>query len=82
VTVNLAAIAGRSGMYVAQASWLPAIYIAFNASTNVMLVGAQAQVGMRSSWHCSNWGRSTMGLGNVRVCRGFLTRSSRRCGRP
>jgi hypothetical protein len=46
VNVNLAAIAGSSGMYVAEASWLPAIYVAFNASANLMLVKARAQFGI------------------------------------
>ncbi|SFW29665.1 MFS transporter [Luteibacter sp. UNCMF366Tsu5.1] len=46
VNVNLAAIAGSAGMYVVEASWLPAIYVAFNASANLMLVKARAQFGI------------------------------------
>lgn len=46
VTVNLATIAGSSGLYVAEATWLPALYVAFNASANLALVKSRAQFGI------------------------------------
>lgn len=46
VTVNLPNIAGGMGLYLAEASWLPAIYVAFNASANLLLIKARAQFGI------------------------------------
>jgi len=46
VTVNVGTISGSLGLYVAQASWLPAIYVAMNASANLTLVKARAQFGI------------------------------------
>lgn len=46
VTVNVGTIAGSLGLYVEQASWLPAIYVAMNASANLTLVKARAQFGI------------------------------------
>ena len=46
VTVNVSAIAGSAGLYVAEASWLPAMYVAFNASANLILVKSRAQFGI------------------------------------
>lgn len=46
VTVNLPSLAGEHGLYLVQLSWLPAIFVAFNASTNLLLVKARAQFGV------------------------------------
>lgn len=46
VTVNVASLAGESSMYVAELSWLPAIYVAFNASANLLLVKSRIQFGV------------------------------------
>ena len=46
VTVNVGSISGSLGLYVAQASWLPAIYVAMNASANLTLVKARTQFGV------------------------------------
>src|ERR1700754_3763358 len=43
--VNVGTIAGSTGLYVAEASILPAIYVAMNASANLTLVKARAQFG-------------------------------------
>lgn len=46
VTVNLPSLAGSMGIYVAQAAWLPAIYVAFNATANLTLVKARIHFGI------------------------------------
>lgn len=46
VTVNVPSLAGGLGVYVTQLSWLPAIYVAFNATANLSLVKARAQFGI------------------------------------
>jgi MFS family permease len=46
INVNVADISGSLGLYVAQASWLPAIYVAMNASANLTLIKARAQFGI------------------------------------
>ena len=46
VTVNLANLSGEYGAYVAELSWLPAIYVAANACSNTLLVKARAQFSM------------------------------------
>src|SRR5258706_11137701 len=46
VTVNVASLAGALGVYVAQASLLPATYVAMNASANLLLIKARAQFGI------------------------------------
>ena len=46
VTVNVANLAGENSMYVAELSWLPAIYVAFNASANLLLVKSRMQFGV------------------------------------
>lgn len=46
VTVNVGSISGSLGLYVAQASWLPAIYVAMNASANLTPVKARTQFGV------------------------------------
>ncbi len=44
--VNVTNIAGSLGLYVAQASWLPAIYFAMCASANLILVKSRIQFGI------------------------------------
>lgn len=44
--VNLGTISGSLGLYVAEASWLPALYFGMNASANLTLVKARAQYGI------------------------------------
>ncbi|UAL10185.1 MFS transporter [Caulobacter segnis] len=46
VNVNVANLSGSMGVYAAQASWLPAIYVAMNATANLTLVKARAQFGI------------------------------------
>ncbi|WP_044559948.1 MFS transporter [Azospirillum sp. B4] len=46
VNVNVASLSGALGVYVDQASWLPALYVAFNAGANLTLVKARAQFGI------------------------------------
>src|SRR5262249_39091889 len=46
ITVNVANLAGEGGAYVAELSWLPAVFVAFNASANLMLVRSRAQWGV------------------------------------
>lgn len=44
--VNAGTISGSLGLYVAEASWLPALYFGMNASANLTLVKARAQFGI------------------------------------
>jgi len=46
VTTNVTSLAGEMGVFVAQASLLPAIYVAMNATANLTLVKARAQFGI------------------------------------
>lgn len=46
VNVNASSLGGALGLYAAEVSWLPAIYIAMNASANLTLVKARAQWGI------------------------------------
>jgi hypothetical protein len=46
VSANLTTLPGSIDAYLAEASWLPAIYVAMNASANLTLVKARAQLGM------------------------------------
>jgi len=46
VSVNVGTISGSLGLYIAQASWLPAIYVAMNATGNLTLIKARAQFGI------------------------------------
>jgi MFS family permease len=46
VTVNVSTISGSLGLYIVEASWLPAIYVAMNASGNLTLIKARAQFGV------------------------------------
>lgn len=45
-TVNTGVLAGPLGLYAAQAAALPAVYVAVNASANLLLVKARAQFGI------------------------------------
>jgi hypothetical protein len=51
VTVNVGTIAGSLGIYVAQASLLPAMHVAMNASANLSLVKARSQFGIPALSH-------------------------------
>src|SRR5262245_6330789 len=46
VNVDVASLAGSLGLYVAEASLLPAMFFAMNASTNLMLIKARVQFGI------------------------------------
>ena len=46
VSVDVANLAGALGLYVAQASLLPAIYVAMIATTNLVLIKARTQFGI------------------------------------
>jgi hypothetical protein len=46
VTVNISPLAGGIGLYVAQANWLPAVFVAMNASANLLLIRARVQFGI------------------------------------
>jgi hypothetical protein len=46
ISTNVATISGSLGIYIAQASWLPAVYVAMNASANLTLVKARIQFGL------------------------------------
>ena len=46
VNTNVTSLAGEMGVFVAQASLLPAIYVAMNATANLTLVKARAQFGI------------------------------------
>ena len=45
-SVNIGTIAGSTGLYVAEASILPAVYYATNATANLTLIKARAQFGI------------------------------------
>jgi hypothetical protein len=49
--VNVANLAGPLGLYLALASWLPAIYVAMNATANLTLVKARIQFGVPRVTH-------------------------------
>ena len=49
--VNVNNLAGPLGLYVALASWLPAIYVAMNATANLTLVKARIQFGVPRVTH-------------------------------
>jgi len=46
VTVNLSNLAGGLSLYQAEVSWLPALYVAFNATANLTLIKARIQFGV------------------------------------
>jgi hypothetical protein len=45
-SVNVGTIAGSLGLYVSQATWLPALYYAMNAGANLTLIKARTQLGI------------------------------------
>jgi hypothetical protein len=51
VNVNVPYLSGPLGLYVNEASWLPAIYVAMNATGNLTLVKARAQFGIPTITH-------------------------------
>lgn len=51
VTVNVQSLSGSLGIYVAQASVLPAIYVAMNATANLSLIKARVQFGIPAITH-------------------------------
>lgn len=51
VNVNVANLSGALGTYVVQASLLPALYVAGNASANLMLIKARTQYGIPKITH-------------------------------
>jgi len=51
VTVNLASVAGTMGITVSDATWLSSIYVAVNASANLLLVRARVQFGIPRVTH-------------------------------
>ena len=46
VTVNLANLQGALSLYTTETSWLPAVYVAMNASANLLLIRARIQFGI------------------------------------
>jgi hypothetical protein len=46
INVNVANLSGSLGFYVTEASWLPAIYVAMNASANLSLIKARIRFGI------------------------------------
>jgi hypothetical protein len=46
VTVNVPSLAGGMGEYQVQAQWLPALYVAMNASANLLLIKGRMQFGI------------------------------------
>ncbi|MBF7015812.1 MFS transporter, partial [Novosphingobium sp. HR1a] len=51
ITANLASISGEMGLYLAEANILLAVYVAFNATANLMLVKARVQFGIPATMH-------------------------------
>ena len=51
ITANLTSISGEMGLYVAEANILLAVYVAFNATANLMLVKARMQFGIPATMH-------------------------------
>ncbi|HEY0267434.1 MAG TPA: hypothetical protein VGC16_11820, partial [Rhizomicrobium sp.] len=51
VNVNVPSLSGPLGLYVVEASWLPAIYVAMNATANLTLVKARTQFGIPNVTH-------------------------------
>lgn len=46
ITTNSATIAGSLGLYASEIGWLPAVFVAMNATANLLLVKARAQFGI------------------------------------
>lgn len=51
ITANIISIAGDMGLYVAEANLLIAVYVAFNATANLLLVKARMQFGIQPTMH-------------------------------
>lgn len=51
ITANLTSISGDMGLYLAEANLLLAVYVAFNATANLMLVKARVQFGITATMH-------------------------------
>jgi predicted MFS family arabinose efflux permease len=51
ITSNINAIAGDMGLYVVEANFLVAVYVAFNATANLLLVKARVQFGIPATMH-------------------------------
>src|SRR6187402_717079 len=51
VNVNVANLSGALGTYAVQATLLPAIYVAANASANLMLIKGRTQYGIPAITH-------------------------------
>ncbi len=51
INVNIPNLSGPLGVYIVQASWLPAIYVAMNATANLTLVKARIQFGIPRITH-------------------------------
>ncbi|HWU55305.1 MAG TPA: hypothetical protein VN175_07375 [Rhizomicrobium sp.] len=52
INVNVPNLSGPLGVYVAQAAWLPAIYVAMNATANLALVKSRIQFGIFPVTNC------------------------------
>jgi len=62
VTVNVGTISGSLGLYIVEASWLPAIYVAMNATGNLTLIKARAQFGIPAVMYALLTGYSVAAL--------------------
>lgn len=51
VTTNLGQLSGGLGLYAAEAAWFPAIYVAMNATANLVLVKARIRFGIPAVTH-------------------------------
>lgn len=51
ITSNINSIAGDMGLYVVEANFLVAVYVAFNATANLLLVKARVQFGIPATMH-------------------------------
>ncbi|OAN58491.1 hypothetical protein [Sphingomonas sp. TDK1] len=51
ITTNLFSMAGNMGLYVAEANLLLAVFVAFNATANLLLVKARIQFGIPACMH-------------------------------
>jgi MFS family permease len=51
ITSNINSIAGDMGLYVVEANLLVAVYVAFNATANLLLVKARVQFGIPATMH-------------------------------
>ena len=72
VNVNVPYLSGTLGLYVNEASWLPAIYVAMNATANLTLVKARAQFGIPNVTHGLLIAYALIGFSQV-LLPGFLT---------